>query len=84
MFTLSLLLRHLSGFTGRRDVALVACKRNIQNFSTFKRKKKRTDFPVLLSISKLVTNSDRGRLSDLNNISIINHSKLWIRELRVA
>lgn len=67
-------------------VVLVVENRNSKDFSTSQKKEKETmnRFFSFLPISKLVLNSDRGRLSDLNNISIINHSKLWLRELRVT
>lgn len=67
-------------------VVLVVENRNSQDFSTSQKKEKETmnRFFSFLPISELVLNSDRGRLSDLNNISIINHSKLWLRELRVT
>lgn len=67
-------------------VVLVVENKNIKDFSTFQKKNKKTmnRFLSFLPISELVLNSDRGRLCDLNNISIINHSKLWLRELGVT
>lgn len=62
---------------------LVAGNRNSKDFSASQKREEGTmnRFFSFLPVSESVLNSGRGRLSDLNNISIINHSKLWLREL---